>query len=282
MIQIPLKLTQAVVEYDVVVTEGAFVGGTTPAWTISGTNPSISHVTIKADEDTRHDYDTQMIQEYVKETKGFAADGINFQLEMVDMDFHTGEQILSTVFPSWYFNQVILYLTVPAISTIASGTPTSGALTISLQEVSVPRALINFVPLRVKKLQIAKSYTLTGDNFDTQFLAQTGAYKAILFAVSTGTQYGTPSDAQVSEVKLTLNDTALIRDNLWSLLKRYQQTVTSYVPSTGFAMQIYMQDAEATRLLNLADTVRIKSVQMDFVQPSGGTGYVTALKVLYM
>lgn len=282
VVQIPLKLTQAVVQYDIAVTEGAFTGGTTPAWNASASNPIVTHFALKADEDSRIDADTQLLQEYTQETKGITADGLSFQLEMVDTDFATREQLLSTVFPSWYFNQVILYLTLPAVTSVSTGSPTAGAISVDVQEIDVPRALINFVPLRIKKLQVAKSYSLNGENDDTQFLGQTGAYKCILFAQSTGTQYGSLTDSQITEIKMILNDTATIRDNLWALLKRHNSNQLAKTPSTGYAMAIFMNDNEATRLLNLADTVNIKSVDVQFTNSSATTVYVTALKVMYM
>jgi hypothetical protein len=284
-----LKRTQGVLAYQFVFNEGTLTGGSAPAWVTSGIiAPLVTHIKIVADNDTIVDVDYPLLAELQFLLTLTKPDGTYLNLEMVDRDYYTGKRMPVTLFPSWIYNQVQCTLTLNSAANVTSGSPTGGTtITVDLTEEDVPRASCKFKPLRVKRLQVSVALPLTGDNDLTSFLAQTGAYKMILlFSTSaSGTwgasgTYASPADTNINRVTLLLNDTATVRDDMWTALKKRTQAIFGAPVDSGFAVAIFMSDSEASKLLDVRDTKKITNVDLR-VNTAGGSDYLYAMRVIY-
>lgn len=283
---IQLKRTQGVVEYDLIVTEGTLSGGTTPAWAPSKSAPTISHMNIQADNTTLHDYDGQMLVEYEWLTRNAPTDGLNFVVTMCDIDYHSNGRLLEhSVFPSYSFSQNVMNITFATLAQVTTGTPTSSSgTTLTITEQAVPRSLITFKPLLVKRLQAGSVLSNTGDNVFPTLLPQTGAYKAIMSFVtnqstSSYANYANGSDTIPSFINLKLNDVVTDTDIWWLALKRQDQALFGRTPDTGYTIRAWMPDNDTSKLLALADTTTITGIALNY--NTTGSGYVTVLKVQY-
>ena len=281
--QVLLKRTQGVIEYNVSVVEGTLSGGTSPAWTVDMGNPIVSKFQIEADNTVIHSYDAYMAEEYEKLTSGRIPDGLSFILKMVDVDYHSkGRDIETTLFPSYAFSQSFLNLTIPALSTLTSGSPTSSSgTTLYVTEYSVPRSLINFKPLLVKKLESSVALSQTGDNNQYTLLPQTGAYKALLFFINTGSsqKFSSGSNSVVDYFTLRLNDVITDTDAYTSALRSANNALFGVQLDTGFFMRVYMDDDETSKLLALGNTQAITGIDLNLHTTT--TGFATVLKIIY-
>lgn len=283
-----LKRTKGVIGYNLLITEGAFTGGTSPAWAPSKSAPIITHLKIQADNDTLLDLDAGLLQEYSSLVFGDSPDGLHLYAEMVDRDYKTGHEFIDTVFPAYQYNQIQMSVTYNKIGNVSSGGATSGVVTLKMSEVDIERSdLVNAkVSLAtVKKIQGSSTLSLTGDNDLTAFLGQTGAYKSVLYFVATAQvtdgAYSKGSDSDVDYVDLILNDTSTIRSDYWQLMKNQNKNLFKQATDTGFAMQVFQNDAEISKLLNLADVQNVKSVNVK-VNTTTNPLYLYAMKVLYV
>jgi hypothetical protein len=278
-ISVSLKKTNAVVKYSLAVSLGTLSGGTSPAWTVSGSNPIITHVRIEADNDVIVDVDTDLLMQLDKLYFLRSQDGLTYNVELVDRDLKTLEAIVNTVFKAWAFTEVKMYLTIAPLSSITSGGPTgSSGTTLYLQEEVYLREQIAFPTFIVKRLQISASLGVSGDNYLTTFLPQTGAYKLVLLQVKDSSN--ALSDSVVTKISLTLNDIYKIFEKYYKLLKQENATLFNTSPDAGYVAIVFMDTADFSKLLYLADTQAIKSVLVDFV--TSGTGSVKALRVFYV
>lgn len=278
-----LKRTQGVVEYDITVSEGTLSGGTTPAWNVSKTVPILSHLRLDADNTTIHDYDCVMGNEYEFLSRGAQNAGLTFIMTMCDVDYTNANLMHVGLFPSFAFAQNTLFYTQPTLASITTGSPTSSSGTnMYITEIAVPRSLINFKPLLVKKLQFSQQTLSTnGDNIFTNLLPQTGAYKTCLFFISTGANYTSGSNSYCDYISLKLNDTVTDTD-LWFTAGQNQNYATfqGRVPDTGFMARVWMANNDTSKLLALGDTRAITGIALD-IHTTQATTYCVGLKVIY-
>jgi len=277
-----LKQTQGVLAYDFVCNEGSLVGGTTPLWAAAFATPIVTHVKIAADNDTIVDVDVPLLSELQYLMTHVKPDGTFFTVEMCDRDWHTGLLMPISLFPSWIYNQIQCTLTFNTVANITSGSPTTTPITIDVTERDIPRASVNFKPLRKKLLQVSSALTLTGNNDLTSFLAQTGAYKGlVLFSTSSSSSpYSNAAATNINTFDLILNDTATVRSDSWTPLIKATQNLFQVAPDSGYVVMAFMPGAEASQLLDLRNTQKITSVDLR-VNTAGGSDFLYCLRVVY-
>jgi len=277
-----LKRTQGVLSYDFVFNEGTLSGGTTPTWAVSITAPIVTHVKIVADNDTIVDADYTLLAELQYLLTLVKPDGTFLQVEMCDRDYATSKRLGVTLFPSWIYNQVQVTLTFNAVASITSGSPTTTPITVDCTEEDVPRSAVNFKPLRKKLLQVSSAMAISGQNDLTSFLAQTGAYKAVLLLCtsSNSAPYSNGTDSIVTNLDLILNDVATVRSENWLPLKMANKAQFMTAPDTGYVALVFMNDDETSKLLDLRNTQKITSVDLR-TYTSSGSDYLYALRIVY-
>lgn len=277
-----LKRTQGVAEYDISVTLGTLAGGTTPAFAVTKTVPVLSHLRLDADNTTIHDYDCVMNGEYEFLVRGQLNDGLTFVMTLCDVNYHTKKLMHVGIFPSFAFAQNTLYYTQPTLASITTGSPTSSSGTnMFITEIAVPRSLLNFKPLLVKKLQTSQqSLSVNGDNIFTNLLPQTGAYKSILFLITTGANLTTGTNTSCDYIRLKLNDTVTDTESWFVGLRAQSQAVFGATLDTGFAMRLWMPDNETSKLLALGDTRAVTGIELN-IHTTVSQAYAVLYKVLY-
>jgi hypothetical protein len=280
-IKISLYKTDAVVYYDLVAVLGTLSGGTSPAWTVSASNPLITHITVKADNTTYFDADAQLIQEYEKLARNFSPNGLSFPVSMADTDYSSGTYIMSTIFPSYRFSQVDLYLTIAPLGTVTSGSPTASSGTnLYIVEHVVPRPLVNFTLYPNMKLQVSTNLSATGDNYLTDFIARDGLYHSIMFAAATAQGYSNLSDSVINYITLKLNNLYEVTDTYWAQLKNATRSLFQITPDTGYAVLSFMKKNDSSTLLDLSDPNAVKSATLKVNTSS--TGFLYALMTKYL
>jgi hypothetical protein len=263
-VQVSLNRTQLVKSYNLIVVLGSLSGGTSPAWTVSGSNPIISHVNISADNNVFFDGDYQIVANEEAWMTNDTPDGKHLRVRMCDTDLRSGEDLLITGFPSFSYNQVILTVTIPALSALTSGSPTgTSGTTLYITETSAPRSQVNFKPLVVKRLMVAQTMPLSGQNDLVTILSQDGSYSRIFAYCDTGASgYSAPSDSAIQRLKIIVNSLTTVRDSYWQVLKAQGQATTGFSLATGYAPIIFKPQKEASQLFNIKDTRAITSVDL--------------------
>jgi len=283
---IDLFRTDAIRKYVFSITEGTLNGGSSPAWTVSGTNPIITHVQIKADNDTIYDIDTIPSQNLYTLLHSGSFNGLNYNIQLTDIDYQSKKEFELTVFPSYAYNQVKMYITVAPLSQITSGSHTSTTGTVmNLVEYDIDRSSVNFPPLRVKKLQFATTLSINGENDLTTFLSQDGSYKDLMLIAqssqpSTAGLYPNTSDSLISKIGIIINNAYYPYSSYWSAIKQENQAIFGNSMPTGFVDLVFMPDNEASNLLSLFDVNAIKNVNLKINTTASGV-YLTAIKTEY-
>lgn len=257
VVQVKLNNVNLVKEYLFSVVEGTLNGGTSPTWTVSSSNPLITHVTVKADNQTFYDADYSTVAEELRDFNGFNSTGLSLWIKMGLQDIlNQGRLFESTVFPSYVFNQAYLYLTVAPLSSVTSGSPTSTSGTnLFLTENDIDRSQVDFPVLKTVKLQFASSQGITGENHNTSLMSLDGLYAYIqMFAVN---------DTDVSYVKLLINSDTIEFDDYWTSIKGENASVLKVNPSSGYAYLMFSEDGSIEKMLALDNPNALKSV--DFV-----------------
>jgi len=263
--------------------EGTLSGGTDPAWTISASNPIITHIQLIADNNPIADYDVQQIQEYVWNYTKQAPDGLNFLIPLSDLDPRlrfNGQYIADTEFPSYDYTDVTLQLTFAPLSSLTSGSPTgSSGSTMNYNEDYVLRAQMSKTLFRPRRFQYRTTLnTINGINDLTSFLPQVGTFKAIQLFIGTASGYGSPSNSAVSNVNLLLNQTSRPLATIFSLLRTKNIATFGRSPSTGFATLLFSPGANG---LNLSNTDVLKNVDLQLNNTTSAPVYVSALATIY-
>jgi hypothetical protein len=263
-VQVVLNRTQLVKAYNLVVILGSLSGGTSPAWTVSGSNPIVSHVNIQADNNVFFDADYQTVANEEAWMANDTPDGKHLRVRMCDTDLRTSQDLLITGFASWGFNQVIMTLTIPALSSLTSGSPTgTSGTTLYITETSAPRAQVSFKPILVKRLQVSASMPLLGQNDLVTFLSQDGSYSRALLYCDTGSSgYAAPSDTAISRLKIIVNSLTTVRDSYWQVLKAQGQAITGFALNAGYAPLVFKPSRDASQLFNIKDTRTITNVDL--------------------
>jgi len=277
----PLKRNNLIQKYLGVVTLGSLTGGTSPAWTVSGTNPVVTHITLTADNDVLFDMDTDMLGELVKLGFLFSPDGLTYRIDMTDVDFESSKDIDGTEFPSYAYNNITLTLTIAPLANITSGSPTASSGTVfSLVEyASVYSASIPLV--KVKKLQ--NTYTISSTGLSqivpSPFYTLQGAFKLLLFKVLAGT---TPSDTAVSKMKLLINDSNVIYDEYFATKKADNNQIFNISLDTGFVADVYMPDSkDPSQMLVLLNPSVTRVVEQDITTTTSPVT-IKGVKILYV
>ena len=124
-VDIDLKNTDLVTDYDLVIVPGTLDGGSSPAYTDTYLNPLVSSVKLEADNDTMVSADVPQLNELrrlVRNVSGMS--GSQIKIPMTAMDFSKKTYIKETGFPSYSFVNNILHVTLPPLSQVTSGSPT--------------------------------------------------------------------------------------------------------------------------------------------------------------
>jgi len=261
--------------------EGTLAGGTDPAWTISASNPIITHVAIIADNNPIADYDVAQIQEYIYNYTKQAPDGLNFLIPLSDLDPRfNGQYIADTEFPSYDYTDVTLQLTFAPLSSLTSGSPTSSSGTMmNYEEDYVLRSQMSKTLFRPRRFQYNTTLTtINGINDLTSFLPQVGTFKAIQLFVGTASGYGSPSNTAVSNINLLLNQTSRPLATIFSLLRNKNIATFGRLPDTGFATLLFSPVANG---LNLSNTDALKNVDLQLNNTTSSNVYISALATIY-
>lgn len=281
VVRVTLDKVDAVVDYLASITLGTLNGGTSPTWTVSGANPLITHISVKANNQTIRDFDAQILYEYMKMARGQAVNGVSYEIPMTDIQYASKHRILNSLFPSYSYTQIYLELTINTLENLTSGAPTgTTGTTLYLTEQSLARSSINFKIFDFRMLQIGENLPLVGNNSLTQFLATDGYYKSLMYFASTAGTYATASDSLVNTIELILNLRSTIKQAYWQSLKLGNQALFGQAPDTGYAVEVFMENADFTQLLALDNPIVQKSVNAKV--NTTATGQLFALKNIYV
>jgi hypothetical protein len=280
-VTIPLKRNNLIQKYLGVVTLGTLSGGTSPAWTVSGSNPLITHVTLTADNDVLLDMDTDMLGELVKLGFLFSPDGLTYRIDMTDIDFTNSKNVDGTEFPSYAYNNITLTLTVAPLASVTSGSPTgtSGTVFSLVEYASVYSATIPLV--KVKKLQNTYTLNTTGLSqiVPSPFYTLQGAFKMVLYKVLSGS---TPSDTAVSKLKLLINDSNVIYDEYYNTKKADDNQAFNISLDTGFVADVYMIDSkDPSQMLVLLNPNITRVIEQDITTTTSPVT-VKGVKIMYV
>ena len=280
-VTIPLKRNNLIQKYLGVVTLGALQGGTSPAWSVSGSNPLITHITVTADNDVLLDMDTDMLNEINKLGFLWTPDGLTYRIDMTDIDFENSKNVDGTEFPSYAYNNITLTLTIAPLSQVTSGSPTgSSGTTFSLVEYA--SVYPNTIPLvKVKKLQAEYNLNATGLNqvVPSPFYTLQGAYKLILYKFLSG---GVGSDSAISKMKLTINDNNIIYDEYYSTKKADVNQLFNIPLDAGFIADVYMAGADdPSQMLVLLNPQVTRVIEQDITTTTSPVT-VKGVKIIYV
>jgi len=278
---IPLKRNNLIQKYVGVVTLGTLQGGTSPAWTVSGSNPLITHITVTADNDVLLDMDTDMLEELVKLGFLFTPDGLTYRIDMTDIDFENSKNVDGTEFPSYNYNNITLTLTIAPLSQVTSGSPTGSSGTV-FSLVEYASVYSQSIPLvKVKKLQNTISNLVQGLNqvVPSPVYTLQGAYKLVLYKVLAS---NSPSDSAISKMKFVINDNNILYDEYYNVKKADNNQLFNISLDTGFVADVYMADAkDPSKLLVLLNPQITRVVEQDFTTTVSGVS-IKAVKIIYV
>jgi len=278
---IPLKRNNLIQKYLGVVTLGTLEGGTSPAWTVSGSNPLITHVTVTADNDVLLDMDTDMLNEINKLGFLWTPDGLTYRIDMTDIDFQNSRDVDGTEFPSYAYNNITLTLTIAPLSQVTSGSPTGSSGTV-FSLVEYASVYPQSIPLvKVKKLQSSYVLNTTGLNqvVPSPFYTLQGAFKLILYKVLSGS---TPSDTAISKLKLTINDSNIIYDEYYNTKKADNNQEFNIPLDTGFIADVYMAGAnDPNQMLVLLNPQITRVIEQDLTTTTSPVT-VKGVKIIYV
>jgi hypothetical protein len=284
-----LKRTQGVLRYTIICSALTLSGGTTPTSTVSATNPAVTNVQVQADDDTLFSVDMIPWLEYQRLITGqiAAQTGFEFDIDMADVDYRRrGALLPATLLRSFQYAQVQMNVAYPAIATITSGSPTTYSMTVNLTETDINRDLIDKLPVFVvKKLQATQTGTnASGTNDLTQAFPQTGLLKAAFFSTQTAASvtYANLSDTELTNMKLILNDSFNETSTTWLMLKRQNRSLFGSNPGAGFALKVWSDTCETGKLLNISDTQKVTSVDLQVTEALGNAAFtIGVLRIFY-
>ena len=283
-IDVDLKNTDLVTDYDFVVVPGTLSGGTSPAYTYTYLNPVVSSIKIEADNDTFVSADVPQLNELrylVRNIQGLTGD--SFKVPMTAVDFSKKSYIKETAFPSYAFVNNVAHITLPPLSQITSGSPTgTSGSTLYITERDISRASVDFSLFRYKMLKISSALSITGDNDLTNYMATDSFYQAMLhFAYSAQTApiySGEGSNSLVNYMDLVINNSTYLFEDFFATMRSDNHMNYGRLPDTGFALQEFMNSDNPTDLLNLSSAVVNKNVNLKV--NTSAAGYLSTLKMV--
>jgi hypothetical protein len=262
--------------------EGTLSGGTSPAWTVSASNPIITKAVLLADSNPIVSLDVAPLQEYVYNFLGIAPTGLDFVIPIADLDpRYKGQYIADTEFPSWQYTDVELQLTFNSLANLTSGSPTSSSgSTMTYEEQYIPRSSMSSKLFKVRKFMYKTALNIyQGVNDLTSYLPQTGTYKLLQFFTGTSSEYTSGANGLVSSVDLLLNQTSRPISTYYSLMQAKNQGEFGRTPSPGYASFLFSPTASG---LNVADTNTLKNVDLQMYNTASATTYLNTLAVVYL
>lgn len=280
-ISINMKRSQAVRQYILNPVLGT-LAGTSPEWTVSGSNPLITHIKLTADSDTILDFDTDIYATYEQMITQISFDGLNLHVMVADQSFEKKGAVLdATVLKTYLYSQIILELTIAPLSSITSGTATgsTGTMLYMTEEVIARQVADGFPTLLVKKLQNTLPTLTEGENDILTAIPQTGAYPAILMQVTDSS--GSLTNSAVSKVGLVLNDVYTDTNTYFSALQGQNQSIFGVPNPTGYAMRIWSADREIESMLNVSNPASVTAIDFKLESTSAGA-VVKLLRILYV
>lgn len=257
IVEIPLRKTSWVKGYMVTFSAGTLSGGTSPAWNISFTNPAFSQLQVNYDSDVRFSMTGKSTQEYNYIVRNGVKNGYSFFVPMEDYDYATKKSIEGTYGKSFIHSDNKLYVTLPALTALTTGTPTSSSgsqIQVTEVEVIAPKNLPSSI---VKKIEIGGDVSANGDNYLNDFVATGQAYKALLWSFS----------AAVTSVELKIDSKAIVLDDYFSNMQYGNQQDFGVLPDNYYALSEFMKTENTAELLNLVNS---KSTSVKVV--TGTTG----------
>lgn len=284
VIDIDLKNTDLVTDYDLVIVPGTLDGGSSPAYTDTYLNPLVQSVKIEADNDTMVSADVPQLNELRRLARNVTGMvGTQFKIPMTAIDFSKKTYIKETGFPSYAFVNNVLHVTLPPLSQVTSGSPTgTTGSTLYLTERDISRSSVDFKLFKYKMLKISSSLSITGDNDLTNYLSTDAFYQAMLhFAYTSQTApiYSSEgSNSLINYMDLIINNQVYLFEDYFNTLQADNQAEFGLSPDTGFALQIFMNAENPTDLLNLSSAVVNKNVNLKV--NTSGSGYLSTLKMV--
>jgi len=275
---IPLQRNALISEYTIIVQLGSLNGGSSPSWTVSASNPIIQNIQINSDNDTWFNMDTDMLQEYLKLFFHYAPNGLLFDIPASDYTV-AGDEIPGTQFPSYMYINNNLYLKIPPLSSVTSGSPTaSSGTTVYLVEKQYLKPVDALV--KVKKIQTVTNLQSNGYNYlvPSPFLTVDGLYKLVMYQQS---QNGALSDNYINEIKLELNGSITLYDEYIQSIKAKNYAIFRQNPDPGYWLDVYMPYVDVRDMLPLLNPNEITSVKQTIVTTTSPV-QVKAVKVEYM
>ena len=283
-VDIDLKNTDLVTDYDLVIVPGTLDGGSSPAYTDTYLNPLVSSVKLEADNDTRVSADVPQLNELRRLVRNISGmSGSQIKIPMTALDFSKKTYIKETGFPSYSFVNNILHVTLPPLSQVTSGSPTgTTGSTLYLVERDIMRSSVDFKLFKYKMLKISSALSLTGDNDLNNYLATDAFYQALLhFAYTSQTAPIYSSEGSNSLIKymdLIINNSTYLFEDYYATLQADNQSEYGRAPDTGFALQQFMDTDNPSDLLNLSSSVVNKNVNLKV--NTSASGYLSTLKMV--
>lgn len=289
-VEIDLNTVNALVALTISFLGGTLTGGTSPAWTLKQTatpyNLAITHITIKADNETVKDFDTVMkLEEEMLDSASlpYASDSSTAPIQSItiglaDYDEKLAEFVQHTSLQAWRVSNLQLYLTIAALTSITSGTPTgtSGSV-IRVTEEVIDRGIYPKIPqILAEELQTNFNLAATGDN-DYSTLPKTGAIKRMLIFVGGTSAGASGSDSLVDAIKVIRNATDYLFNQQWYNLKSANKKAYGIAPDIGFVMLRFVKHGNIGQALKTNDPDVVKSLDIDFhtaSAPSSQNAYV--------
>jgi len=280
-IDIDLKNTDLVQDYDLVVVPGTLSGGTSPAYSYSYLNPVVQSVKVQGDNNTYLSADVPQLNEMLKLVRGVSTpSGTSVKIHMNALDFSTRKYLKAFSYPSYAFVNNTMQITLPPLSQITTGSPTgTSGSQLYLTEHVVSRQSVDFKLFPFKMLKISSSLGLTGDNDLTNYLSTDAYYQALLHFVSTSQgSYTSGSNSTINYMDLILNNEINLFSDYYYNIQSGNLNEFGTSPDTGFALQTFMNDTDLSDLLNLSSSIVNKTVNLKV--NTFESGYLTTLKMV--
>jgi hypothetical protein len=263
---------------------GSLSGGTSPAWTVSASNPVITQFALNVSGNNLFSVSTLLQYEKMKLLKGIPGNGQNLLIDVADMNLTDWHYMEMTGLPTFNYSDVSLKIQLPALSSLTSGSPTaSSGTTLYLTELVVPREqALAFIPKFIKVGTVQVNFnainTGTGELTLPDFVQLGYAYKDMLLFTSSSNNFISGSDNIVNYFKVKVNNSIDIIDDFWQILKFDVANLFRVIPDAGFNYITFMQSGNLNNLLKLYGT---GITSANFLYVSNSAGYISYLAKVY-
>ncbi|MEM0061509.1 MAG: hypothetical protein QW726_06235 [Fervidicoccaceae archaeon] len=281
--QFKLYTINGIKAYVISINPGTLSGGSSPAWTISGTNPAITHITVKANNNPILDADTITLFERNANLMHISPDGLNYLIPLA-LPYYKGGYLPNTEFPSFEYTDVELVLTFAPLSQITSGSPTGSSGTeMNYSEDYILRQLVDTKKLlRPRVFQYSTILNNVNSYNDlTSFLPQVGTYQSIQLFASTNltSPYSGGSNTAITNVELLLNQVNKPLSTNFNLLRLQNAAAFGRSQDTGFAT---IQFSYGTSGLVTSDLNALKNLDLRVFNNTSSPVYLNALATIFV